>query len=207
MRSPLDSKDYPRLVLDPGGQGEMYYAGVLRALVVFAARRSWVGVVDRLRQRSEFAARARVVTAKRDRRAAGLGRKSLALDAAVADRKRVARGIGGALGLAFAVWLKDGLLAVSDWGPSALEPKLDWRVLAFTLGLSLLTGIVFGLAPAWRATRVDLTPTLKDSGRSSSAASRSLLSRGLVVTAGCAVVVAAHRRRLVCAHAAEFAAR
>jgi predicted permease len=41
---------------------------------------------------------------------------------------------------------------------------------------------VFGLAPAWRATRVDLTPALKDSGRSSSNASRSLLSRGLVVT-------------------------
>jgi len=55
------------------------------------------------------------------------------------------------------------------------------RVLCFTLGLSLLTGIIFGLAPAWRSTRVDLTPLLKDSARSSSASSRSLLSRGLVV--------------------------
>jgi predicted permease len=89
--------------------------------------------------------------------------------------------VGGALGLVFAMWIKDGLLAVSDWGPRALEPKLDWRVLGFTLGLSFLTGIVFGLAPAWRATKVDLTPALKDSGRSSSGASRSLLSRGLVV--------------------------
>ncbi|NOT60373.1 MAG: FtsX-like permease family protein, partial [Acidobacteria bacterium] len=89
--------------------------------------------------------------------------------------------VGGALGLVFALWIKDGLLAVSDWGPRALEAKLDGRVLSFTLGLSLLTGIVFGLAPAWRATRVDLTPTLKDSGRGSSAATRSLLSRGLIV--------------------------
>jgi predicted permease len=89
--------------------------------------------------------------------------------------------VGGALGLLFAVWIKDGLLAVGDWGPSALDPKLDWRVLGFTLGLSLLTGLVFGVAPAWRATKVDLTPALKDSGRGSSAASRSLLSRGLVV--------------------------
>ena len=64
---------------------------------------------------------------------------------------------------------------------SALEPRLDWRVLGFTLVLSLLTGIVFGLAPAWRTTRVDLTPTLKDSGRSSSSVHRSILSRGLVV--------------------------
>src|SRR5262249_42499736 len=90
-------------------------------------------------------------------------------------------GLGGALGLVFALWIKGGLLAVSDWGPKALEPKLDWRVLSFTIALSLLTGIIFGLAPAWRATKVDLTPTLKDSGRGSSAASRSLLSRGLVV--------------------------
>jgi predicted permease len=89
--------------------------------------------------------------------------------------------VGGALGLVFAIWIKDGLLAVSDWGPRALEPKLDWRVMGFTLGLSLLTGIVFGLAPAWRATKVDLTPALKDSGRGSSGASRSLLSRSLVV--------------------------
>jgi ABC-type antimicrobial peptide transport system permease subunit len=36
---------------------------------------------------------------------------------------------GGALGLIFAMWIKDGLLAVSEWGPKALEPQLDWRVL------------------------------------------------------------------------------
>ena len=63
----------------------------------------------------------------------------------------------------------------------ALEPQLDWRVLGFTMALSLVTGIVFGLAPAWRATKVDLTPTLKDGRHGSSALSRSLLSRGLVV--------------------------
>jgi predicted permease len=90
--------------------------------------------------------------------------------------------VGGALGLLFAMWIKDGLLAVTEWGPSALDPKLDWRVLGFTLGLSLLTGLVFGLAPALRATKVDLTPALKDGGRSSNAVSRSLLGRGLVVT-------------------------
>jgi predicted permease len=91
-------------------------------------------------------------------------------------------GLGGALGILFALWIKDGLLAVSDWGPKALEPRLDWRVLGFTLALSMLTGIVFGIVPAWRATKVDLAPSLKDNARGSSAASRSLLSRGLVVT-------------------------
>jgi len=91
--------------------------------------------------------------------------------------------LGGLLGIIFAVWIKDGLIAVSLWGGRgmALEPRLDWRVLSFTLALSLLTGIIFGLAPAWRTTRVDLTPSLKESGRGSSAVHRSLLSRGLVV--------------------------
>src|SRR6185437_7069683 len=91
--------------------------------------------------------------------------------------------LGGLLGILFAVWIKDGILAVSLWGGRgmALEPRLDLRVLGFTFGLSLLTGIVFGVAPAWRSTRVDLTPTLKESGRSSTAVHRSLLSRGLVV--------------------------
>jgi predicted permease len=92
--------------------------------------------------------------------------------------------LGGLLGILFAVWIKDGLIGVSLWGGrsmASLEPRLDWRVLGFTFGLSLLTGVVFGLAPAWRTTRVDLTPSLKESGRASSAAHRSLLGRGLVV--------------------------
>jgi predicted permease len=63
----------------------------------------------------------------------------------------------------------------------ALEPRLDWRVLGFTLALSLLTGIIFGLAPAWRTTKVDLTPSLKDGLRASTSIHRSFLSRGLVV--------------------------
>jgi predicted permease len=63
----------------------------------------------------------------------------------------------------------------------ALDPRLDLRVLGFTLALSLLTGILFGLAPAWRATKVDLTPALKDSARGSSARAGSWLSKSLVV--------------------------
>lgn len=92
--------------------------------------------------------------------------------------------VGGALGVIFAMWIKNGLLIVADWGGremSALEPQLDLRVLAFTLGLSFLTGLVFGILPAIRATDLDLTPTLKDTGRSSSALGRSWLSKSLVV--------------------------
>src|SRR5581483_8252410 len=92
--------------------------------------------------------------------------------------------IAGLLGIVLAMWIKDGLLAASDWGGrgmTALNPALDLRVLGFTFLLSLLTGLLFGIAPAWRSTRVDLTPALKDSGRGSSAASRSWLSKSLIV--------------------------
>ena len=73
--------------------------------------------------------------------------------------------MGGALGILFAFWIKDGLLLVTEWGGremSALDPRLDLRVLGFTLGLSFLTGIIFGILPALRTTNLDLTPALKE---------------------------------------------
>ena len=60
---------------------------------------------------------------------------------------------------------------------------LDLRVFGFTLALSFATGLLFGSAPAWRATRIDLTPSLKENARSSSGVSRSLLSKSLVISA------------------------
>lgn len=84
--------------------------------------------------------------------------------------------IGGAVGVLFAFWGKSALAAMADrttrFLPEGVEPSLNWRVLAFTLGISLLTGILFGLAPAWRATRLDLTEALKQGRRSSRAPSR-----------------------------------
>src|SRR5204862_4605825 len=77
--------------------------------------------------------------------------------------------LGGGLGVLTALWIKDSLLGVSEWAGRemiSLNPRLDLRVLAFTFGLSFLTGIVFGLVPAMRATRLDLTSALKVCGRS-----------------------------------------
>ena len=91
--------------------------------------------------------------------------------------------IGGALGLLFAWWGSGFLLELvgSGYDPVFLNLTLDLRVLGFTAVASLLAGVLFGLAPAWRATSVDLTPALKDSARGSGAGSRLGLGKTLVV--------------------------
>jgi hypothetical protein len=74
--------------------------------------------------------------------------------------------LGGAAGLAIAAGC---LFAVQRMHPGNIprldELGMDFRVLAFTFAISILTGIVFGLAPAIRASRIDLNATLKAGGR------------------------------------------
>ncbi len=74
--------------------------------------------------------------------------------------------IGGTLGLLIAQWGIKLILYVSpDAIPRSKEISLDWRVLLFTLGLSFVTGILFGLVPALQAGIVDVHETLKEAGR------------------------------------------
>lgn len=73
---------------------------------------------------------------------------------------------GGAAGILLAYWSEQSLVSFMSRGglwPSHLAVHLDPRVLAFTVAASILTGILFGLAPAFRGTRLDLTPALKES--------------------------------------------
>src|ERR1051325_9581555 len=82
---------------------------------------------------------------------------------------------GGALGLPLALWANQLLISYLQTTPLAsLNPGLDWRVLAFTLSVSILTGIVFGIAPALHASRVNIIVALKseDSQRAGSRRSR-----------------------------------
>jgi putative ABC transport system permease protein len=74
--------------------------------------------------------------------------------------------IGGAIGLVLARWGVDLILYMSpDAIPRSREIGLDWTVLAFTIGISFLTGILFGLIPAIQAGEVDVHETLKETGR------------------------------------------
>jgi putative ABC transport system permease protein len=71
---------------------------------------------------------------------------------------------GGALGVLLA-WWSVGLLTRLSLGDESREASLDSRVLLYSLGLSLLTGIVFGLVPACKASATNLTEALKEGGR------------------------------------------
>jgi putative ABC transport system permease protein len=73
---------------------------------------------------------------------------------------------GGVAGLALASWMLSGFVAAipESIGALGLVARLDYRVLAFAAGLSILTGVLFGFTPALRATRADLQSTLKDQG-------------------------------------------
>jgi predicted permease len=73
-------------------------------------------------------------------------------------------GVGGVLGLGLAIATDQALMAMLPPDSQALQiaPTPDPRILLFTIGVSLLTGIVFGLVPAWQSTNPDVAPTLKD---------------------------------------------
>jgi putative ABC transport system permease protein len=121
-------------------------------------------------------------------------RKEIALRAALgASRGRLARQLivecltvsfaGGALGLLIASWSVSAVIAVSpDTIPRAGNIRVDPQVLVFTLAMSILTGVFFGLAPVLHGTRPNLVDSLNEGDRTSAGRSR-LRTRGLLVIA------------------------
>ncbi len=128
---------------------------------------------------------------------ATIRKREIAIRAAIgAGRGRIVRQLltesvllavaGGALGLLLGSIGVRALLAVNPGnipriGDGGGAVAADWRVLAFTLGVSLLTGVLFGLIPALNASRPDLASTLKESTSRSGTSMRQNKARGLLV--------------------------
>ena len=97
--------------------------------------------------------------------------------------------VGGGVGLVLAVWWSDLLVALGKEDiPRALQVGVDWRVLSFTAGLSILTGLVFGVVPAFHSSKTELTDSLKE-GRGAGGGSRRNRMRSTLVVVELAVAV------------------
>ena len=98
--------------------------------------------------------------------------------------------IGGGLGLCLAAWGRDLLVALSPPGvPRFQNLSLNGWVLIFSLALSLVTSVLFGLWPAWHTSRADIQLALKAGGRGSSDAPGARRSRDLLVVAEVALTL------------------
>jgi putative ABC transport system permease protein len=98
--------------------------------------------------------------------------------------------LGGGLGLLLAVWGIEALVALSPGNiPRLNEISLDARVLAFTFGVSLVTGVLFGLFPALQAANPNLNETLKEGGRGTTEGSRGGRARRALVVAEVALAL------------------
>jgi len=178
----LDRRDYPRLLSESGSRGmpdvRKDYAPTIYGLFIV------VGVVLLI----ACANLANLLLARASLRgpeisvrlAVGAGRWRLVRQ--LLTESLLLSSLGGSVGVFFAFCGKSVLLTLTDKEtgllPSGVDLSLNWRVLLFTLVVSLLTGLLFGLAPAWRATSLDLTTALKHS-RTTGTVSR--LSKGLLV--------------------------
>ena len=109
-------------------------------------------------------------------RAAGRQKEVAIRTAMGASRARIVRqllteslllaALGGIAGLLLSIWLTDVLQSIAPEGAPRIEQVgLDTRVLFFALGISLLTGVVFGLAPALQSSKGDVSGSLKEGGR------------------------------------------
>ena len=91
--------------------------------------------------------------------------------------------LGGVAGLLLAYGVRNAIprMMSNAWEPQAFAARFDWRIFGFAAGISIVTGLIFGLAPAWEATRVQVSSSLKDAAQTATNRRRGLAGKTIVV--------------------------
>jgi predicted permease len=170
-----DRTEIPRLRADSGGRGvyevnttEARAVTILTAVVVLVLLIVCANVANLLLSRA--ATRQKEISIR-----LSLGATRARLIRQLLTESVLLSSVGGALGILVAKW--SGQLLPGSAGAAT---AIDWRVLSFVLAVAATTGIVFGIAPALRATGTNVSAALKETSRSV-AGSRSILSKTLLV--------------------------
>lgn len=155
------------------------FSAVMCVQLIVCANLASLLLARALARRREFAVRA----------ALGAGRRQIAAELLV-EAVTLAL-VGGVLGLLLSYGVSQLLTPLMPALPmgQSVHVALDWRVQGFGLGASLLTGVLFGLIPAWQASRVDLNEVLKEGSRGGAGSRRASQIGGLLVVGEIAVAV------------------
>jgi predicted permease len=179
----LDDLAHARVELTPGGRGVSYLRSafsvplmILMAIVALVLLIACANIANMLLARG--VARTREVAV---RMALGASRRRIVLQ--LLTESVLLALMGAAAGVALAWKASVVLLSMATPGPDPVPLNLtpDLAVLGFTLGVTVVTALLFGTLPAFRATGLEFTPALKDGRGSSSTTTRGALARSLIV--------------------------
>jgi predicted permease len=172
----------PRLELEDGSRGLNFYGKyfaqpmyVLLAVVGFVLLIACANIANLMLARSS--ARQREMSV---RLALGAGRGRILRQ--VLTESLMLAAIGGAVGLFLGYLSRTALpkLLLNAWEREGMNVPFDWKVFSFTAGVTLATGVLFGIAPAWNATRAEIGTAIKDGGKASTKQRKGWSGRTLV---------------------------
>jgi len=176
--------EIPRMLLEDGSRGQNEIGGdlakpiyVLMSLAGFVLLLACANLANLLLARASSRQREMSV-----RLALGAGRARIVRQ--MFTESLLLSIVGGAVGLFIGYAGRNFLprLLSSSWQPPVMNGKFDWRIFGFTAAISIFTGLLFGLAPAWQATRTQVSSGLKDNAQTATQRRRNLTGKTLVVT-------------------------